>query len=184
MIDFLNIISFLFDNSLLYMFYLTMFEKKKSQTKFYWIILAFILSDTLFWFVSRPLFGNVSYWASILRTSLTDVINFGISLFFVSGILFRILLVFSYSIIISICEEISYYVIRHFTDVTIQFDTLPEITFTSISLVSDLLLLLVTMTIHIIKKEKRGIKSKKYSALLFIIPFLSCILVFLPPFLI
>lgn len=170
MIDFLNIISFLFDNSLLYMFYLTMFEKKKSQTKFYWIILAFILSDTLFWFVSRPLFGNVSYWASILRTSLTDVINFGISLFFVSGILFRILLVFSYSIIISICEEISYYVIRHFTDVTIQFDTLPEITFTSISLVSDLLLLLVTMTIHIIKKEKRGIKSKntRHFCLLFL----------------
>ena len=182
MIDFLNIISFLFDNSLLYMFYLTMFEKKKSQTKFYWIVLAFILSDTLFWFVSRPLFGNVSYWASILRTSLTDVINFGISLFFVSGILFRILLVFSYSIIISICEEISYYVISHFTDVSIQFDTLPEITFTSISLVTDLILLLITMTIHIIKKEKREIKSKKYSALLFIIPFLSCILVFLPPF--
>lgn len=34
MIDLLSIISFLFDNSLLYMFYLTMFEKKKARLNF------------------------------------------------------------------------------------------------------------------------------------------------------
>lgn len=38
------------------------------------------------------------------------------------------------------------------------------------------------MIIHIIKKKKAGVKSKKYAALLILIPALSCILVLLPSF--
>lgn len=91
---------------------------------------------------------------------LTNIMNLCLSLFFTSGIIYRISVILSYSIIISICEEMAYYIISHFTDITIQFDSLPEIVFTSISLVSDLLILLIIMILHVIRKQKAGIKSK------------------------
>ena len=182
MIVLISVLSFIFDNSLLYIFFQTMFEKKKRDYNPYYILFAFIIADSIFWIISYSLVGNVSYWASATRTMLTNIINLCLSLFFTSGIIYRISVILSYSIIISICEEMAYYIISHFTDITIQFDSLPEIVFTSISLVSDLLILLIIIILHVIRKQKAGIKSKKYSILLLIIPLLSCTLVLLPTF--
>ena len=182
MSTYITLLSSIIDNIVLYLYFQTMFEKRKDKVRFYWLILAFLLSDFIFWKITAPFNGDVSNMVTFFRTSLTNLRTFLLSFFFVSGFIYRVLVIVSYSIIISICEELAYYIIAHFTDVTIQFDALPEITFTSISFICDLLIILIIMIIHIIKKKKAGVKSKKYAALLILIPALSCILVLLPSF--
>ncbi len=160
MSTYITLLSSIIDNIVLYLYFQTMFEKRKDKVRFYWLILAFLLSDFIFWKITAPFNGDVSNMVTFFRTSLTNLRTFLLSFFFVSGFIYRVLVIVSYSIIISICEELAYYIIAHFTDVTIQFDTLPEITFTSISFICDLLIILIIMIIHIIKKKKAGVKSK------------------------
>ena len=55
MIVLISVLSFIFDNSLLYIFFQTMFEKKKRDYNPYYILFAFIIADSIFWIISYPL---------------------------------------------------------------------------------------------------------------------------------
>lgn len=52
MIVLISVLSFIFDNSLLYIFFQTMFEKKKRDYNPYYILFAFIIADSIFWIIS------------------------------------------------------------------------------------------------------------------------------------
>lgn len=177
-----NTLCLLFDGITLYIYFQIMFEQRKEKVPFFLVITSFILTELLFGVITTPFAGNVSYWAAIFRTMLTNVFDFLLSLFFYSGIVYRLFVVISFSITISICEELAYYLLSHFTDTSIVFDSLSEMAFTSIHLISNLFLLLFIMIVHVIRRQKDNVKSKKYTFLLLLIPFLSCILVMLPSF--
>lgn len=178
----LNTLCLLFDGITLYIYFQIMFEERKEKVSFFLAFGAFILTEFLFGFITMPFAGNVSYFTTIFRTSLTNIFNFLLSLFFYSGIVYRLFVVISYSIIISICEELSYYLLSHFSDAPNALDSLSETAYTSIYLISNLLILLFVMIIHVIRRQKDNVKSKKYTILLILIPLLSCIMVVYPPF--
>ena len=46
MIVLISVLSFIFDNSLLYIFFQTMFEKEKKDYNPYYILFSFIIADT------------------------------------------------------------------------------------------------------------------------------------------
>lgn len=109
MSTYITLLSSVIDNIVLYLYLQTMFEKRKDKVHFYWLILAFLLSDFIFWKITAPFNADVSNMVTLFRTSLTNLRTFLLSFFFVSGVIYRVLVIVSYSIIISICEELAYY---------------------------------------------------------------------------
>ena len=55
MSTYITLLSSIIDNIVLYLYFQTMFEKRKDKVRFYWLILAFLLSDFIFWKITAPL---------------------------------------------------------------------------------------------------------------------------------
>ncbi len=182
MLQHIESLSLLLDNFLLYIFYQAMFVKKKKEIHIIWLLLAFAGVDIVYWFFASSAFGSISIDSSVLRTSLTILLNFAITFFYTSNMIYRILVVLSYTAIVIISENLSYFIIMHFTDNSIKLYELPDTTFLSISLISDLIIFLLTMMITVSKRPKYTVRSKIYTLLLLIIPALSCVLTYIPAF--
>lgn len=182
MLQYLDLASMLFDNFILYIFYQTMFEKKRESIPKYAVVVSFLLSDLIYWLVASHVTGESSLCASILRSALTVILSAAISMFFCSTITYRILVVFSYIALINLSENLAYFIIVHFTGLSAGLDTLPYTAFIAISLVSNLIIVLFTMILDLFLKLKNGIRSKTYTLLLLVVPAMSCVLTFLPSF--
>ncbi len=182
MLQYLDLASMLFDNFILYIFYQTMFEKKRESIPKYAVVVSFLLSDFIYWLVASHVTGESSFCASILRSALTIILSAAISMFFCSTITYRILVVFSYIALINLSENLAYFIIVHFTGLSAGLDTLPYTAFIAISLVSNLIIVLFTMILDLFLKLKNGIRSKTYTLLLLVVPAMSCVLTFLPSF--
>lgn len=179
---YIEIISIIFDNFLLYVFYQTLFERRKKNIPCWAIFVAFAAVDVVFSFAAYNFFGDSSLAATITRYVLTCTLNFLITLFYTSSLFYRFLVVISYSAIITICENLSYYIIIHFSSPATGLSELSDTSFTAISLVSNLLILLCTMILNVFKRNKSTVRSRIYIALLLIVPAMSCMLTFLPGF--
>lgn len=182
MLQYLDLASMLFDNFILYIFYQTMFEKRRESIPKYAVVVTFILSDLIYWFFASHVIGESTFCASMMRSALTVVLNAAISMFFYSTIVYRILVVFSYIALINISENLAYYIIVHFTGLSAGLDDLPYTAFIAISLVSNLIIVLFTMILNLCRKLKSGIRSRTYTLLLLVVPAMSCVLTFLPSF--
>ena len=182
MLQYLDLASMVFDNFILYIFYQTMFEKKRESIPKYAVVVSFLLSDLIYWLVASHVTGKSSLCASILRSALTVILSAAISMFFCSTITYRILVVFSYIALINLSENLAYFIIVHFTGLSAGLDTLPYTAFIAISLVSNLIIVLFTMILDLFLKLKNGIRSKTYTLLLLVVPAMSCVLTFLPSF--
>lgn len=99
-----------FDNFILYIFYQTMFEKKRESIPKYAVVVSFLLSDLIYWLVASHVTGKSSLCASILRSALTVILSAAISMFFCSTITYRILVVFSYIALINLSENLAYFI--------------------------------------------------------------------------
>ena len=73
MSTYITLLSSIIDNIVLYLYFQTMFEKRKDKVRFYWLILAFLLSDFIFWKITAPFNGDVSNMVTFFRTSLTNL---------------------------------------------------------------------------------------------------------------
>ena len=182
MIKYIEPLSMVFDNFILYIFYQTMFEKKRESIPKYAVVVSFLLSDLIYWLVASHVTGKSSLCASILRSALTVILSAAISMFFCSTITYRILVVFSYIALINLSENLAYFIIVHFTGLSAGLDTLPYTAFIAISLVSNLIIVLFTMILDLFLKLKNGIRSKTYTLLLLVVLAMSCVLTFLPSF--
>lgn len=182
MIKYIEPLSMLFDNFILYIFYQTMFEKKRESIPKYAVVVPFILSDLIYWFFASNVIGESTFGASMMRSALTVLLNAAISMFFRSTIVYRMLVVFSYIALINISENLAYYIIVHFTGLSAGLDDLPYKAFIAISLVSNLIILFFTMILNLCRKLKSGIRSRTYTLLLLVVPAMSCVLTFLPSF--
>lgn len=86
-----NTLCLLFDGITLYIYFQIMFEQRKEKVSFFLVIASFILTELLFGVITTPFAGNVSYWAAIFRTMLTNVFDFLLFPVFYSGIVYRLL---------------------------------------------------------------------------------------------
>lgn len=78
---YIEIISIIFDNFLLYVFYQTLFERRKKNVPCWAIFVAFAAVDVVFSFAAYNFFGDSSLAATITRYILTCTLNFLITLF-------------------------------------------------------------------------------------------------------
>ena len=180
MLKTIELISLLFDNFIMYCFLRAMFKGEKKVYFKYDILCAFICSDIIYWLATNKLLGNVSFSATVTRSILTTAICFCISTFFSSNILYKLFTSVSYTILASLCENLSYYILSHFVDTNISFDTLPDFSFTAIYMVSNLIMLLCSGIISAYVKTRNSVHSSIYNTMLIVIPLLSCILSFMP----
>ena len=58
MLQYLDLASMLFDNFILYIFYQTMFEKKRESIPKYAVVVSFLLSDFIYWLVVSHVTGE------------------------------------------------------------------------------------------------------------------------------
>lgn len=180
MLIFLDKASLVFDAILLYIYYQTLFGKRKSNISMPFFAAGFIIAELAFALATTFSIGDVSPAMTYFRVILNITINFILSLYYTAPAIYRILVVICYTTLVIICEDISYYIINHFTHVTINVDTLPDSTFISISLISNLIQFFFIMLLHIFWKRKSGIRSFTYAILLLFIPILSVCLALSP----
>lgn len=162
--------SIIFDGILLYLYFQTLLGKRKADISTLFFISGFAFAELTFTLTTTFFVGDVSSTAIYLRVLLNILINFILSFMYDSPLIHRILIVICYSILGIICEDITYYIISHITDTSINFETLPESTFMIISLVCNLLQFFFIMLLHVLWKRKSRIRSYTYSLLLLLIP--------------
>lgn len=181
----INIASSFFDGIISYIFFSIFFSArplKTSKLSMPAAVSVFCLSHTAYYFLLSSMNGRVAWDSTIIRTSLVLIMYFLLSFMFHARIIARILSTASYMIAISLCEDVSYYIITKFLSIDIQSESMPELTFTGISLATDLLLFLLTMILVAVWKRKIEQYSKLYLCLLLLIPALSIILSLSKPF--
>lgn len=181
----INIASSFFDGITSYIFFSIFFSArplKTSRLSTPVTVSIFCLAHTAYYFLLSGMNGQVAWNSAIIRTSLVLIMYFLLSFMFRARIIARVLSTVSYMIAISLCEDLSYYIITKFLSIDIQSENLPELTFTGISLVADLLIFLLTMILVAVWKRKIEQYSKLYLCLLLLIPTLSIILSLSKPF--
>ncbi len=180
MLTFLYNASFVFDSILLYLYYQTLFGKRRVNIPAPFFVFSFVFAELIFTFITSFLVGDVSPTAIYFRIVLNITINFILSFMYIAPVVHRILVVICYTILGIICEDITYYIIYHITNISIESDSLPESSFMIISLICNLLQFFLTMLLHVFWKRKSGIRSFTYTMLLLIIPALSLCLTLSP----
>lgn len=179
----LDIISLCIDGIFLFFYFQIMFVKRKNKISLYSVIACFSFSELAYYFITIFSSENVSVSSFYFRILLNIFINFILSFFYSSRIIWRVFVVICYTALTTICEDIAYFFIKHFTEVNIESDTLPNHSFIAISLICNLLQLLIIFLLHNLRKSKNALHSITYSILLLLIPFLSICLILSPPYL-
>lgn len=96
--------------SSLYIFQ-TILGKKKSQLPYYIILLIFVCSFTIYAAITSILIGNTSTLAVYLRLTLSSLLCFCLSFLYSANLRTKILISISTTILCSIFEAFSYYII-------------------------------------------------------------------------
>lgn len=182
MISPFDILTLLIDSILIILYFQIMFTDRRAFAKMPIVIITSIMTYTMYMFVTYTLAGEVSVFATLFRTLFSILIIFGLSFFYHSKNIYRILVSVIYTVFISICEELTYYFVLQFTDISIESDSLPETVFVSITIISNLLLFFFIMILHVIRQRKSVIQSKVYTFLLMFVPCLSLYLALSPQF--
>lgn len=173
------------DGILLYIYFRTIFTNKAiitSKLSAVATATVYCFAHIAYYILSSSMVDSITLDSTMIRTSLTLTMYFLLSFMFRARLITRIFSTVIYMVAISLCEELSLYIITKFLSIDITSETLPEATFTGISLVTDLLLFLLTMIFIAIWKTKLELHSGLYSCLLLIVPCFSVILSLLKPF--
>ena len=181
MLTILDYITGVLDAVAMYIYYQTLYDKRRRDIRAAWIITGYIVTEIAYGIMTNFLLGNTSQGAFYLRSLLSIVTYFVLTYFYRLKLQERVFAVVSIMIISFVFEDGSYYLVSHITGVKDQMDRLPDWSFVAISYVKGLILLVAVLLFRAVWKRKERVHSKMYSLLLIIIPLLSCVLFLMPP---
>ncbi len=165
-------------------FFQTILGKKKSQLPYYIILLIFVCSFTIYAAITSILIGNTSTLAVYLRLTLSSLLCFCLSFLYSANLRTKILISISTTILCSIFEAFSYYIITSIYSYRVEKDTMDFLVFSNISLMANMFFLIFFNT-DSFYLEKGGFCSffKLYNNFLLVIPVLSMCLLLSKPIL-
>lgn len=94
-------------------FYIFM-KKRKQNIPFPFLMFSFILSELVVVFSSIILSSNFSFYAGLIRLSISLISTFLLTLFFESKLLYRIFFSISYQAIIALSEFIAQLFVQYY----------------------------------------------------------------------
>ncbi|MCD8330755.1 MAG: GHKL domain-containing protein [Lachnospiraceae bacterium] len=173
MLSVLYNLSFLLDAFLLHLYYQALFDKRKNSVPLPLYVLSFATGEFAFSLATGFLVGDTSLFAVYIRTTLGMTVNFLLSLFYQASIVYCLLAAACYTVFSGFCEDLTYWILQHFTGINLERMDLPESSFMAISLISCLLLFFFILLLDRLWKWKSGIHSVSYTLLLLLTPLLS-----------
>ncbi len=181
MLTILDYVTGVLDAVVVYIYYQTLYDKRRQNIRAAWIITGYIVTETAYGIMTNFLLGDTSQKAIYLRMLLSIVTYFVLTYFYRVRMQERAFAAVSIMIINIVFEGVSYYLVSHFTGVEDQMDHLPVWSFIAISYVRSLILLVAVLLFRAVWKRKEKVHSKMYSLLLTIVPLLSVVLITMPP---
>lgn len=173
----LNLLDSMMSGAAAFIFFQTILGKKKSQLPYYIILLIFVCSFTIYAAITSILIGNTSTLAVYLRLTLSSLLCFCLSFLYSANLRTKILISISTTILCSIFEAFSYYIITSIYSYRVEKDTMDFLVFSNISLMANMFFLIFSILIHFIWKKEAFVHSLSYTIILLVIPVLSmCLL--------
>lgn len=179
----LNLLDSMMSGAAAFIFFQTILGKKKSQLPYYIILLIFVCSFTIYAAITSILIGNTSTLAVYLRLTLSSLLCFCLSFLYSANLRTKILISISTTILCSIFEAFSYYIITSIYSYRVEKDTMDFLVFSNISLMANMFFLIFSILIHFIWKKEAFVHSLSYTIILLVIPVLSMCLLLSKPIL-
>jgi len=137
----LNLLDSMMSGAAAFIFFQTILGKKKSQLPYYIILLIFVCSFTIYAAITSILIGNTSTLAVYLRLTLSSLLCFCLSFLYSANLRTKILISISTTILCSIFEAFSYYIITSIYSYRVEKDTMDFLVFSNISLMANMFFL-------------------------------------------
>ena len=169
----LNLLDSMMSGAAAFIFFQTILGKKKSQLPYYIILLIFVCSFTIYAAITSILIGNTSTLAVYLRLTLSSLLCFCLSFLYSANLRTKILISISTTILCSIFEAFSYYIITSIYSYRVEKDTMDFLVFSNISLMANMFFLIFSILIHFIWKKEAFVHSLSYTIILLVIPVLT-----------
>lgn len=134
----LNLLDSMMSGAAAFIFFQTILGKKKSQLPYYIILLIFVCSFTIYAAITSILIGNTSTLAVYLRLTLSSLLCFCLSFLYSANLRTKILISISTTILCSIFEAFSYYIITSIYSYRVEKDTMDFLVFSNISLMANM----------------------------------------------
>ena len=181
MLTILDYITGVLDAVAMYMYYQTLYDKRRRDVSSVWVIVVCIVTQFFYEGMTQFMMGDTSQRALYLRSLLAIATYFILTYFYRLKLQERVFAAVSIMIINIVFEDGSYYLVSHITGVEDQMDHLPAWSFIAISYVKGLIVLVAILLFRAVWKRKEEVHSKMYSLLLIIVPLLSGVLITMPP---
>ena len=179
----LNLLDSMMSGAATFIFFQAILGKKESKLPYYIILLIFVCSFTIYAAITSILIGNTSTPAFYLRLTLSSLLCFCLSFLYSVNLRTKILISISTTILCSIFEDFSYYIITSIYSYQAETDTMDSLVFSNISLMANMLFLIFSILIHLVWKKEAFVHSLSYTIVLLVIPVLSTFLLLSKPIL-
>lgn len=179
----LNLLDSMMSGAATFIFFQAILGKKKSKLPYYIILLIFVCSFTIYAAITSILIGNTSTLAVYLRLTLSSLLCFCLSFLYSANLRTKILISISTTILCSIFESFSYYIITSIYSYHVETDTMDFLVFSNISLMANMFFLIFSILIHFVWKKEAFVHSLSYTIILLVIPVLSMCLLLSKPIL-
>lgn len=120
----LNLLDSMMSGAATFIFFQAILGKKKSKLPYYIILLIFVCSFTIYAAITSILIGNTSTLAVYLRLTLSSLLCFCLSFLYSANLRTKILISISTTILCSIFESFSYYIITSIYSYHVETDTM------------------------------------------------------------
>lgn len=150
----LNLLDSMMSGAATFIFFQAILGKKKSQLPYYIILLIFVCSFTIYAAITSILIGNTSTLAVYLRLTLSSLLCFCLSFLYSANLRTKILISISTTILCSIFESFSYYIITSIYSYHVETDTMDFLVFSNISLMANMFFLIFSILIHFVWKKE------------------------------
>ena len=143
----LNLLDSMMSGASTFIFFQAILGKKKSKLPYYIILLIFVCSFTIYAAITSILIGNTSTPAFYLRLTLSSLLCFCLSFLYSVNLRTKILISISTTMLCSIFESFSYYIITSIYSYQAETDTMDSLVFSNISLMANMLFLIFSIII-------------------------------------
>ena len=165
----------------MFIFFSVLFNNKRRMNH------GFILDIVIIWGIEMflniiflPLSGDISMRATVIRTSVSILVNIVISFLFLSKLIWRLCASLLFMAITTLCENMAFSTINHFMTVSIQDDSISDSVFNSVFSLSDFYCLIFVLIVALIFKRIRISLSIVDISTILIIPVISMIITITP----
>lgn len=179
---FIPIVDAFFKGTIFYIFYQSLVNKKNEIFPYYLTIVVYSCCNIVYGLFTNVLLGNTSMYATIIRFLISTLLYFGQCFLFKTNIKTKIFITISYMILITITEELSFYLICNIYSFEFSGNKIDSLLFNSISLISNLFVFIITMCIYLFKRNQSQLRSTVYTIFLLVIPACSLGLILSKPF--